>query len=197
MSASTNEKNIGNVVPVEHSVAAGAALFRQGDAASGLFYLVSGRVRLVRLTPAGTEVTMHTVLPGEFFAEASLFSPRYHCDAIALSDSIMLLYPKKALTAEFRRNTEDLWQFAARLARQVQGLRGRLTLRQIRSARERVLQALRLQCDEEGFWKNRGTLKQFAEEIGLTHEALYRTLAELERSGKIVRLPDGIGLQEK
>ena len=33
----------------------------------------------------------------------------------------------------------------------------------------------------------RGTLKDLAAELGLTHEALYRTLAALERSGEIRR----------
>ena len=33
----------------------------------------------------------------------------------------------------------------------------------------------------------RGTLKELAAELGLTHEALYRTLAALERSGEIRR----------
>jgi len=40
----------------------------------------------------------------------------------------------------------------------------------------------------------RGTVKDLAEEIGLTHEALYRTLAALERSGEIRRAPGKITL---
>jgi CRP-like cAMP-binding protein len=32
-----------------------------------------------------------------------------------------------------------------------------------------------------------GSLKDFSAEIGLTHEALYRTLAALERNGEIKR----------
>ena len=139
---------------------------------------------------------MHNVQPGEFFAEASLFSPTYHCDAIAVSDSDVLIYPADALTDEFRRNPADFWQFAGRLARQVQGLRTRLALRQIRSAHERILQALRLRCDPHGYCKMEGTLKHFAEEIGLTHEALYRALADLERSRSIIRTPDGITLKQ-
>jgi CRP-like cAMP-binding protein len=40
----------------------------------------------------------------------------------------------------------------------------------------------------------RGTLKDLAAEIGLTHEALYRTLAALERSGEISRKGERIRL---
>jgi DNA-binding HxlR family transcriptional regulator len=39
------------------------------------------------------------------------------------------------------------------------------------------------------------TLKHFAEEIGLTHEALYRALATLERDGRISRANDEIKLK--
>ncbi|OWW23005.1 hypothetical protein AYR66_22335 [Noviherbaspirillum denitrificans] len=182
--------------PTRQSIAAGNAVFRQGDPTFGLFYLALGHVRLVRLTASGDEVITHNVRPGEFFAEASLSSSSYHCDAVAVCDSDVLVYPANELIEEFRKNPAELWQFTSRLARQVQGLRTRLTLRQIRSARERILQALRLQCDTHGLCRIEGTLKHFAEEIGLTHEALYRALAELERSKAIVRTDNGIVLNQ-
>lgn len=80
-----------------------------------------------------------------------------------------------------------LWAFSSELAQRVQFLRTRLEIRHIRSAPDRVLQFLRLRCDTSGVWQQVGTLKQFAEELGLTHEALYRALATLERNGSIYR----------
>lgn len=176
---------IAGVAPRLERLAAGAALFRQGDATFGFFFLVSGAVRLVRVTPAGAQVAMHSVRPGELFAEASLFSPRYHCDALASRASEVLVYPKREVVRGLKDDPEALWRFSAELAHRVQELRLRLEVRQIRSARERVLQSLRLRG--EGAWKIEGTLKQFAEEVGLTHEALYRALARLERDGWIER----------
>ena len=178
--------HIAGVAPRLERLAAGAALFRQGDATFGFFRLVSGAVRLVRVTPAGAQVAMHSVRAGELFAEASLFSPRYHCDAIASRPSGVLVYPKRELLRGLKDDPEALWRFSGELAHRVQELRVRLEVRQIRSARERVLQSLRLRCGG-GVWKIEGTLKQFAEEVGLTHEALYRALARLEREGWIKR----------
>jgi CRP-like cAMP-binding protein len=185
---------IANVAPTVRHVVAGAALFRQGDPTFGIFRLVSGRINLIRITPAGTQVPMHTARPGELFAEASIFSARYHCDAVAIRDCVVWVYPKAALMRQLREGKDDLWAFAAELAHRVQGLRTRLELRQIRAAPERVLQSLRLRCDSSGTWKVEGTLKQFAEEIGLTHEALYRALATLKRSRLIVRVDNEIRL---
>lgn len=185
---------LAGVAPSRRRLFAGSALFRQGDAAFGIFRLVSGKISLIRVTPEGRQAPTHTVRHGELFAEASLFSERYHCDAVALLDSEVLVYPKARLTRQLKENKEELWAFTADLARHVQSLRTRLTLMQIRSAPARVLQALQLRCDAKGTWEMDGTLKQFAEDIGLTHEALYRALATLERDGAIVREPRRIAL---
>lgn len=178
---------IAGVSPRRQRVAAGEALFRQGDPTFGFFRLVSGAIRMLRVTPAGEQVAMHSVRPGELFAEASLFSPRYHCDALAARASEVLVYPKRELLRRLKDHPEDAWRFAGDLAHRVQQLRTRLEVRQIRSAPQRVLQALRLRCGDGGAWRIEGTLKQLAEEVGLTHEALYRALARLEREGRIRR----------
>jgi CRP-like cAMP-binding protein len=137
---------------------------------------------------------MHSVRPGELFAEASIFSARYHCDAIATMACEVLVYPKTELLRRLKDESEDLWAFAAELAHRLHEVRTRLELREIRPAPERVLQSLRLRSAANGTWKMDSTLKQFAEEIGLTHEALYRTLAMLERDGQIARSNDEIRL---
>jgi CRP-like cAMP-binding protein len=175
------------VAPKARQAAAGHLIFRQGSTTVGIFKLVSGRVRLIRTTAGGAQATMHTARPGELFAEASLFSTHYHCDAEALEPSQLLLYPKAALMRSLRESPELLWSFTAELARRVQGLRTRIEVQRTRSARDRVLQFLQLHCDGRGLWPQQGTLKQLADELALTHEALYRTLAELERDGRIVR----------
>jgi DNA-binding MarR family transcriptional regulator len=70
----------------------------------------------------------------------------------------------------------------------VQALRAQLEIRNIKSARERVWQTLLLTA---GGQANTITfdrpLKDLAAEIGLTHEAFYRALAELEKAGRIRR----------
>lgn len=182
------------VVPKPRDVAAGAHAFRQGSATVGVFKLVSGRVRLIRSTASGAPATMHTVRPGELFAEASLFSTRYHCDAEAVEPSRLLLYPKAALLRSMQERPDLLWTFAGELAHRVQSLRTRLEVQRTRSARERVLQFLRLHSDGTGLWHQEGTLKHLADELGLTHEALYRTLADLERDEEIVRIRGGLRL---
>lgn len=183
-----------DVVPDHRSLAAGAALFRQGDTSFGIFLLVSGRIRLQRITPDGVAVSIHLARPGELFAEASLFSEHYHCDAVAEVGSDVWVYPKEQLSQSLHTKPEALWAFTRELARRLQELRLRYELKQIRSATERVLQLLRMRSGKDGVYTIAGSLKDLAADVGLTHEAFYRALAALERQGRIARKEGAVRL---
>jgi CRP-like cAMP-binding protein len=173
---------------VDRKLKAGEALFHLGDKAAGLCEVVSGRVRLARVDRSGHEIVLHVAGPGETLAEASLFSASYHCDAIASTNAIVRVYPKRETLAVFERDPRAMQAFSAMLARQVMSLRTRIEQRNIRSARERVRHYLVLNAGADSCTVELGgTLKDIAAELGLTHEVLYRTLAALERSGEIKR----------
>ncbi len=177
---------------------AGEALFHQGDAASGIFEVEEGQLRLIRHTVDNRLVVLHTARAGDLFAEAALFAETYHCDAVAADASRVRVYPKRELLAAFRGDPALGERFMAVLAHQVHGLRARLQERNIRSARARVLHHLALAAGSDGRTvRLDGTVMDLAAEIGLTHEALYRTLAALEKAGAIARKPGAIVLQKK
>jgi len=173
---------------IDRKLKSGEALFRLGDKTAGLCEVIAGRVRLARVDRSGREIVLHVAGPGDTIAEASLFSPAYHCDAIASTDAVVRVYPKPAVLAAFEKDRKAAQAFTATLARQVMNLRTRIEQRNIRSARERVRHFLALNAGADGRTVELGgTLKDLAAELGLTHEALYRTLAALERSGAIKR----------
>jgi CRP/FNR family transcriptional regulator, dissimilatory nitrate respiration regulator len=172
----------------DRKLKAGEVLFRLGDKTMGLCEVITGRIRLARVDRSGHEVVLHVAGAGETLAEASLFSPQYHCDAIASTNAAVRVYPKREVLAAFESNPKAARAFSAALAHQVMDLRTRIEQRNIRSARERVRHYLALNAKTNGrVFELRGTLKDLAAELGLTHEALYRTLAALERSGEIRR----------
>ncbi len=175
-------------VAVDRKLRAGEALFHLGDKTSGLYEVVEGRVRMSRVDRTGRETVLYVSGAGETFAEASLFSSAYHCDAIASTDAVVRVYPKSAVLDAFAKNQKAAQAFTATLARQLMGLRTRLAQRDIRSARDRVRHFLALNAGADGRTVElRGTVKDLAAELGLAHEALYRTLAALERTGEIKR----------
>jgi CRP/FNR family transcriptional regulator, dissimilatory nitrate respiration regulator len=174
-------------------LAPGELLFQQGDPAAAVYKVESGRLRLIRRTVDDHLVILHTARRGEFFAEASLFADAYHCDAVAAALSSVRVYPKQIVIEAMRANPTLAEAFIARLARQLQELRARMELRNIRSARDRVLQYLRLRAGVHGrSIAVEGQLQDIAAEIGMTREALYRTLAALESEGQLSRTETAI-----
>jgi CRP-like cAMP-binding protein len=174
-------------------LAPGELLFRQGDRAAAIYKVESGRLRLIRRTVDDHLVILYTARRGDFFAEASLFAEAYHCDAIAAAQSRVRVYPKAMVMDALRTDPALAETFMARLARQLQELRARMELRNIRSARDRVLQYLRLRAGVQirGI-AIEGQLQDIAAEIGMTREALYRTLAALEAEGCLTRTETAI-----
>ena len=174
------------VKATDRKLKAGEALFRLGDKPVNFYEVIAGSVRLSRVDNSGREVILYVAGPSETLAEASLYSAAYHCDAIASTAATLRAYPKAALLAAFAKDRKAAQAFTATLARQVMNLRTRIEQRNIRSARDRVRHYLTVNA-EAGVVTLRGTLKDLAAELGLTHEALYRTLGALERGAEIKR----------
>ncbi len=174
---------------VKRTLSAGQTLFQQGSNTVGLYEVLSGRVRLVRVDRTGRETVLYSAHAGETIAEASLFSPSYHCDAVATTDAEVRLYPKAAILAEFQRDPKVAAAFTAMLARQVMTLRTSLEQHNMHSARDRVRHYLAANVGPDGrSVMPKGTLKDIAADLGLTHEAFYRTLAKMQKDGEIKRL---------
>jgi CRP-like cAMP-binding protein len=181
----------------ERQISAGGFVFQQGDSASQLYLVRHGRIRLVRYTADGQRCTLFVAETGQTFAEAALFAERYHCFALADTDSRVAGFDKQLLLAHLRENPDMALGYIALLSLQVHELRTLIELRTVRSAKERVLTYL-LQHAEPGSNTIRvaRTLKDMAQELGLAHETLYRTLAELEREGRVERGPAAIKLKK-
>jgi CRP-like cAMP-binding protein len=174
----------------------GEAVVRQGDRATALYGVASGRVRLLRHTAEGSTVVAAVAAAGETFAEASLAAGVYHCDAVADLASEVEAFPAAAVRRALAADPALAERWIVLLAAQVRWLRARVELRGIRSARDRVLAYLRQVAPGGGRppWEGR-PLKDLAAEVDLTPEALYRTLAGLERDGAIARSGRSITLR--
>ncbi|ALO46867.1 Crp/Fnr family transcriptional regulator [Pseudohongiella spirulinae] len=170
------------------SVTRGTFLFRQQQPAKAIFAVETGRVRLFRDLPDGSSVTLHVAGENEAFAEASLFASHYHCHALAELDSTVISLDAEELLQVMSERSDLHLAFSRLLAAQVREMRAMLSLRDIRSADDRLLAWLRLRARTDDLtieidrpWTT------ISEELGLTKEAVYRSLARLERSGQISR----------
>lgn len=162
-------------------------VFSADEPTRGLFWLESGLVRLTRHSSDGNEITLHVAKAGETFAEASLFAERYHCDAVADLPSTVIVIDKAQVLVSLSSDPCTAVDWIKHLSKQVQTLRAQIGLMRLKSAHERLLTYLRMQCAETSIVTIERPWKTIATEVGLTHEALYRALARLEREGHIVR----------
>lgn len=174
------------------SFAAGETIFRQGSRPAAMLCVLAGEVRLVRRSRDGAEVVLQRSRGG-FIAEASLESKTYHCDAVAAAPGRLLRFPMKAFREALEHDPSFRSAWIAQLAREVRKLRGQCERLSLRGAAERILHYI----EAEG---TGGTLalaqsrKAWAAELGLTHEALYRTLRRLQAEGAIVVERDRVAL---
>ena len=174
---------------VNRSLKAGEFLFRLDTRTLGLYVVREGSIKLVRLDASGRETILYVASAGDIVAEASLFSPTYHCDAVATTNAVVRLYAKGPLLSAFEQDAKAARAFMAMLARQIMGLRTCLEQRNIHAARDRVRHYLALNVGADGqSVALAGTLKDLASELGLAHEALYRKLSEMAADGEIARL---------
>lgn len=177
------------------SFATGELVFRSGAAARHVHHLAEGRVTLSRFGVQGEPVAIHVAQAGEFFAEASLHSERYHCDAVVVQPAVVASIPSPALRDLLRRDPDFAMQWVAILSRQLRQTRARVERLSLKGAAERVRHLLLTEGRGAGHrYTVRGSVKDLAAELGLTHEALYRTLAALERDGAIERSGTTIAL---
>lgn len=173
---------------VERSFDAGQAVFRMGAAARHVHFLAEGRVRLSRFGPQGEEVAIHAARAGEFFAEASLHSERYHCTAVVAQPALVASIPSDELRALLRRDADFAMQWLAIVSRQLRQARTRVERLCLKGASERVWHLLLTEgSDAAHRYTLHGSLKDLAIDLGLTHETLYRTLAAMERENLISR----------
>jgi CRP-like cAMP-binding protein len=150
-----------------------------------MFFLEYGAVNLIRHTDAGQKVSMFRAVSGDTMAEPALFSEAYHCDAGAEDNSSVLYLDKGLVLDVMAQDPSFATSLVQRLAMQVQTYRRRLELLAIRSAEDRVIAGL-----ADG--RLTGSVMNFAADLGLSHEAVYRALSKLVRDGRIVRPARGI-----
>ena len=164
----------------------GERLFATGQRPTRLYFLTRGIVQLARPLRSGAAAIMHRGRAGEWVAESSLFTEKYHCDAIAIGETQVQSVGKNELLRLFARNPASCLEFAATLALRLRQLRGAHEIVRIRGAQERVAQWLALQAEGSPPTVTLDrTWSQIAEELSLTREAVYRALAALRASGVI------------
>jgi CRP/FNR family transcriptional regulator len=163
-----------------------------------LHLVVSGAVKIYKLSEDGRERIIHVMKSGSFFGEDIVFSgDRYEASAEALSETILYNIKKAALEAlvlEYPPFALALLASFGRRLKRLMMLIGEAALSDVRKRLCRVLLEL---AEEEGKGNSGGPLIQvrhavLAARVGTVRETLCRVLGQLEGEGLITRKGRGI-----
>ena len=178
-------------------LARGQVLFVQGGVPSALFHVTDGEVVLERAGVQGQTVVLQRVRRG-FVAEASMQSRRYHCDARATLPGRAIRLPLEPLQSALAQDGAFAARWIAMLNNEVRRLRAQTERLTMKGVEARLLHLIETEGLDARLDIGSG-LKSLASQLGVTHEALYRTVARMEQAGRARReagqlvVPDASG----
>jgi CRP-like cAMP-binding protein len=168
-------------------------LFSDGEEARGFYVILSGKVKLYKISPEGKEQILHIVSAPDAFAEAALFlEGNYPAFAEALSDSRLLFFPRREFIHLIEKNPQlsinmivTLSQYLKRFTLLIE----ELSLKEVSSRIAKYFIDLSLESVREG--KNPEEVEldlsktELASKLGTISETLSRTLAKMKAKGII------------
>ena len=180
-------------ITVRRTFKKGETLFSEGEEATGFYLLVSGSIKLCRMSHDGREKVLHFVQPRETFAEAAFFGDgRYPAEARAIESGEVIYLPKEGFLELMTRNPNFTLNLVVslslqlrRFARQIEELSfadvtSRLASFLVRRASEKSTSYDGITYVDLGIKKG-----ELASRLGTASETISRTLRKLMNEGII------------
>ena len=170
-----------------------AHVFEQGAEAQTFFLLLDGRVRAYKVSPAGEQIVIRFVGPGDMFGVANAIGAKvYPANALALIDSVALAWPSQtwaAMAAKYPSLGAAMMQM---LGRQLQESQERLTEIANQEVERRVANMLLRLAAQGGRKEENGigfdfpiSRQDIAEMTGTTLFTVSRILTGWENNGLV------------
>jgi len=168
-------------------------VFSEGEAAKGFYILLSGRIKLFKVSPEGKEQILHVVAAPDAFAEAALFQEgTYPAFAETLSDCQLFFFPKRDFVQLIERNPQLSINMIVSLSHYLKKfslLIEELSLKEVSSRIAKHVIDLSLKASKDGRVPAEVELDlsktQLALKLGTISETLSRTLAKMKNKGII------------
>jgi CRP/FNR family transcriptional regulator, dissimilatory nitrate respiration regulator len=159
-------------------------LSRQGNTPEQLWYLLGGEVCLTRCLPDGQELILQRVRQG-FVAEGSVMAQTYHCDISVSCPSHLLALPLNDFRTAMAMEAPLAQAWISYLSARLRTARSQTERLRLHKAEDRIRHYLITEGDN-GRVELGGTRKQWAAELGMSHEALYRAMRRMQDNGELV-----------
>jgi CRP/FNR family transcriptional regulator len=168
------------------TVRRGDPVFEEGAPAEGLFVVLEGRVRLVRVSRGGREQVLHSEGPGATLGEVPLLDGGgYVATAIAAQPSRLLYLPRAAVLEACRRHPDVALGIIRVLARRVRSFAGLVEQLSLKDLTARTAALLLEESAGRTAFELSATRDELAARLGTVREPVSRALARLRRAGLI------------
>ena len=184
---------------------AGAQVLRPSQEADRFFVVLSGRVKIYKLSPRGDQQILHLYGPGETFGEAAMWAKiPFPAHAEATEESRLLAVPRQTLRRAFAGSPELAMGMLAGLSKKLREFNLLIEQLSLKEVPQRLADLLLHQAQAAGAntFRLGQTKRELAGRIGTVPETLSRALAKLKAAGLIavkgsqITIRDAEGLRD-
>jgi len=180
-----------SMIVVDQVFRRGQLIFSEGDEGNGFYVLISGRVKVSKISPEGKEQILHFFGPGEPFGEVAVFAGKnFPANAETLAESRVFFFPRLAFIDLIGKNPALALNMMAVLSSRLRRLTNLVEDLSLKEVPGRLAAYLLLLSE-----KNKRAMKvelevsknQLASLLGTIPETLSRILARMTRE-KLINL---------
>jgi CRP/FNR family transcriptional regulator len=193
-------------IALEKSFGRGELIFCEDDEGNGFYVILSGTVKIFKLSPDGKEHILHIFTAGQTFGEVPVFAgEHFPANAEALHETRALFFPRSAFVALLEKNPALSLKLLADLSLKLRQFTVQIENLSLKEIPARLATYLLYLVEEQGR-DDQVTLSiskgQLASLLGTIPETLSRIFAKLSSQqliqveGRKIILLDAAGLKE-
>ncbi len=172
----------------------GVQIYSEGDDCAVIAFVLSGEIRVYKISQTGREITLYEIGPGEtciLNASCILSGTSYPANAVTTSEGSMLLIPSadfRRLVAEHEEMQDFVFTLLSRRLSMVMALVEEIAFGRVD---ERLREYL-IEKSENGALET--THQKIANDLGTSREVVSRLLKDFERKGRVILSRNSIRL---
>jgi CRP-like cAMP-binding protein len=182
-------------------------IYYEGDAISGIYLILSGRVKAIKLSEDGRELVTGMYGPEEYLGiQAMLSSDQYNETTEAVDDTTVCLLPKDTVKQLLDNYTDIGQKFIKILSSNLIEKEEQLLQLAYHSVRKRMAEILLRLAKQQNISDDNNTLIRISRDdlasmAGMATETVSRTLSDfkdesiIEKKGSVIQIVDSLKLQ--
>jgi len=193
-------------IAAEKGFSRGHTIFSEGDDGAGFYVVISGRIKVFKMSPDGREQILHILGPGEIFGEVPVFAgSRFPANAQAMDESRVLYFDRDALISLIEKNPSIALGMLSVLSRRLRMFAAMIDDLSLKEVPGRLASYLLYLSKKEKDSKDLEldiTKGQLASLLGTIPETLSRILTKMsgqgiiESDGPRIKILDREGLED-